>query len=115
LWHRHAEGGNVLAFAKFLPAEVTSSTRDQRGLADAMTSKQIFNVADVAGLLRRNRDATGTEPERSPFNRAGRIPLRPSFLPTDLQSMDQLSGYAHRPFHFVLRYLRFPHVADRCR
>jgi ATP-binding cassette subfamily B protein len=87
-----------------LQHKVTSSTCDQGGLADAMTSKQIFNLADVAGLLRRDRDATGTGPERSPFNRAGRVPL--SFLPTDKQSMDQLSGYAHRPFHFVLRYLR---------
>src|SRR5215471_18729342 len=30
----------------------------------------------------------------------------PSLSPTGLHPMDQLSGYAHRPFRFVLRYLR---------
>src|SRR3984893_3859637 len=66
-----------------LQQNVTSSTRDRGGLADAITSKQIFSLADVAGLLRRKRDATGAGRERSPFNRAGRVPLRSPSLPTD--------------------------------
>src|SRR5258708_40085385 len=28
--------------------------------------------------------------------------------------MDQLSGYAHRPFHFVLRYLRQRRLSHLC-
>jgi hypothetical protein len=71
--------GNVLASAKFPHAGYIFDTQAD-GLADAITSKQIFNVADVAGLLRRDRDATGTGPERSPFNPTERVPLKSSSL-----------------------------------
>src|SRR5215469_9878664 len=32
--------------------------------------------------------------------------LKTANSPTGLHTMDQLSGYAHHPFRFVLRYLR---------
>src|SRR5271157_1143782 len=75
------------------------------GHADAITSKQIVGVADVTGLcvvIAIQREP-GRSARRSNGTRSAEIfPLSQRIL----QPMDQLSGYAHRPFPFVLRYLR---------
>src|SRR6201987_3442974 len=41
-----------------------------------------------------------------PFNQTEPKPLNFLSHPTVSSNMDQLSGYAHHPFRFVLRYLR---------
>jgi ATP-binding cassette subfamily B protein len=69
----------------------------------AITSNQAFIVVNAAGLLRRDGSMMGTEKRRaSRRNWPTNI-----FIPQRVCSyMDNLSGYAHRPLPFMLRYLR---------
>src|SRR5258708_9562880 len=79
----------------------------QRGLAHAITSDQTFVVVIAAQLLRGDGSTTGTETAFSAFHRLGRVWLGFSFSSNGFcKYMDNLSGYAHRPLAFVLRYLR---------
>ena len=70
-------------------------------------TNKIFSRLDAAELLRGDGCAPRNPERHSSRNRA-RYALRNSrSLSTGLQNiMDNLSGYAHRPFPFVLRYLR---------
>src|SRR5260370_14932068 len=79
----------------------------QRGLAHAITSDQTFVVVIAAQLLRGDGSTRGTETAFSAFHRLGRVWLGFSFSSNGFcKYMDNLSGYAHRPLAFVLRYLR---------
>ena len=77
------------------------------GLADAITPAQSFCDADAAKLLRRRLGVLCVpEPSRC-FSAALPSGLGFSlFSNRSTGSMDSLSGYSHRPFAFVLRYLR---------
>src|SRR6516164_918707 len=59
---------------------------------------------DVAGLLRAKCCVAGNRVQGSVVAVNGTLP--PTTLQQVCTPMDQLSGYAHRPFSFVLRYLR---------
>src|SRR5690348_11900219 len=73
-------------------------------------ARTLHDNATVAGLPgcrivgRGMLHGGGTRWKCSSFNQTEPLALTP--LRTGLHPMDQLSGYAHRPFRFVLRYLR---------
>src|SRR6201998_358520 len=78
----------------------------QDGLADAITPNQVFTVVNAAGFLRRmnaRRELYGGVGHSIRQNTSGE-----DFPPSNgvVSYMDSLSGYANRPFPFVLRYLR---------
>jgi ATP-binding cassette subfamily B protein len=77
-----------------------------RGLAHAIPPHQTLVVVIAAQLLRGDGSATGTEKAFPAVDYTERIWLDFRSLPTGSQLMDTLSGYAHRPLPFVLRYLR---------
>jgi len=77
------------------------------GLSDAIRCEQVFFIeVDAAGLLRGNGFAPRNRDRRSSRNRAHTVVEIPVRLQQVYRHMDNLSGYAHRPLPFVLRYLR---------
>jgi ATP-binding cassette subfamily B protein len=77
------------------------------GLSDAIRCEQVFFIeVDAAGLLRGNGFAPRNRDRRSSRNRAHTVVEIPVRLQQVHRHMDNLSGYAHRPLPFVLRYLR---------
>src|SRR6201992_3917531 len=78
-----------------------------RGLGDAISSNQVSLDAVAVELLRGYGRHKGTAAASPAFDHVA--PTRPEFRPRQQRPapvMDSLSGYAHRPFSFVLRYLR---------
>src|SRR5262245_17934868 len=78
------------------------------GLGDAITLQHVFADAGGAKLLRSGGHTKKTT-SRSSRHRARETELEKSRSPPTAFAgtfMDHLSGYAHRPFPFVLRYLR---------
>src|SRR3981081_62932 len=102
--HRHAEVGTF----PHLRSSKERALLPHHGLADAITSHQIFTVGNAAGLLRSDGNARGTAKKKHPsFGHTERIRLKFSFSSNEFTGhMDNLSGYANRPLPFVLRYLR---------
>jgi ATP-binding cassette subfamily B protein len=79
----------------------------QCGLAHAIRCEQVFFIdVDAAELLRSDGLALRNRDCRSSRNRAHTAVEIPVRLQQVYRHMDNLSGYAHRPFPFVLRYLR---------
>ena len=66
-----------------------------------------FSDLDAAALLRDEGCGMGTSRRCSAFDQTKHLRLGSSFTFSRFCShMDNLSGYANRPFPFVLRYLR---------
>ena len=79
----------------------------QDGLGDAITPDHVSVVVNAATLSRNDGRAVGTLGRRQSFNQVERTGAGSSCPPTGIcNQMDSLSGYANRPFPFVLRYLR---------
>ena len=96
--------GNVSASAKFPQGR---ALLPHHGLADAITSDQIFAAVTAAELLRGDGVTAGTWEEFRRDRSDETSPVGFPFFSNGFCShMDNLSGYAHRPFPFVLRYLR---------
>jgi ATP-binding cassette subfamily B protein len=78
-----------------------------RGLGDAITSDKVFTTVITAELLRGDgvaMESPGSFPAVLPTKC---LQVEFPFITNGFSShMDNLSGYAHRPFPFVLRYLR---------
>jgi ATP-binding cassette subfamily B protein len=74
------------------------------GLLDAISSDQSFNDANAAKLLRSDGIAANGAGNSIALNLSGQG--LSFFFNRFVGHMDSLSGYARRPFSFVLRYLR---------
>ena len=92
--------GNVFACAKF-PRGCALLPQD--GLADAITPHQVFAIARFCAA---NGSTVGTRERHRSFNQTKHIGQDFSCSNGACSHMDTLSGYATRPFPFVLRYLR---------
>src|SRR5713226_9010945 len=102
-WHRHAAKGTF----PHLRSSQLRALLPHRGLAHAITPDQTFVTINAAQLLHGDGSGTGTERAPSASDRTERVRLGFFFLLQRVCShMDNLSGYAHRPLRFVLRYLR---------